>query len=297
MRCTFVDLYCGAGGLSYGLAQAGFVPLAAFDNWDPALEVYNKNIGMHAHKVDLGDTGNIIERIRPLAPDLIAGGPPCQDFSAAGRRVESDRATSMIDFAEIVAAVRPPLVLIENVEGAAGSQAFAMARHRLVKESYGISYAILDASLCGVPQRRLRLVCVCRLGAKHNFLVEPLVTGGAERRRTLKDHFGSSLGFENYFYPPRFPGRRGIHSINEPAPTIRGSHREPAPGYRPHPNDTADIREVRALTQQERSLIQTFPPSWIWKGTKTQIDRMIGNAVPPVLAAYVARTILDVEGK
>jgi DNA (cytosine-5)-methyltransferase 1 len=295
MSYTFVDLFSGAGGLSCGLAQAGFRPLAAFDNWRPALGVYNKNLGAHAAYADLGDTRSIIERIKPLAPDVIAGCPPCQDFSAAGRRVEAERAACMIALAVIAASLRRPWVLIENVEGTARSQAFAMALYILAKASYGISYVILDASLCGVPQRRKRLICICRLGAPHHLLVERLVTSGADRPRTLKDHFGSSLGFQYYYHHPRFTDRRGIYSVDEPAPTIRGTHREPPPGYRCRPNDAAPVHQVRALTQQERSLVQTFPPDWIWEGTKTDVDRMIGNAVPPALATYVGRAMLDVE--
>lgn len=295
MSFTFVDLFCGAGGLSCGLAQAGFAPLAAFDNWPPALRVYSRNIGPHAHLADLSDTRTIIDQIKPLAPDIVAGGPPCQDFSAAGRRIEGDRAACMLDFAEIAAVIQSPWVVIENVDGAVSSQAFAMAIHILAKANYGISYAILDASLCGAPQRRKRLICVGRLGVQHDFLVKRLVTGGADRPMTLKDYFGASLSFRAYYSHPCFYDRRAVYSTAEPAPTIRGTSRGPALGYRGHKKDAADFRQVRALTQQERSLVQTFPASWVWEGTKTEIDRLIGNAVPPALGAYIGRAILDGE--
>ncbi len=81
-----VDLFCGVGGLSLGLQEAGINVKAALDNWDAAVDVYNRNVGPHAQTLDLSDPANAIDLITPLQPDLIAGGPPCQDFSSAGDR-------------------------------------------------------------------------------------------------------------------------------------------------------------------------------------------------------------------
>ena len=101
----FVDLYCGVGGLSLGLTDAGMTPVAAFDHWVPALEIYRRNIGNHAAQADLAQPWHVIPRIKRLRPDLIVGGPPCQDFSAAGNRTEGNRAALTVRFAQIVVSV------------------------------------------------------------------------------------------------------------------------------------------------------------------------------------------------
>jgi hypothetical protein len=111
----FVDVCSGVGGLSVGLIDAGIIPLAAYDVWKPALEVYRRNIGEHAFEADLRETGALIETISSRAPDIIAGGPPCQEFSSCGKRVEGTRAALTVNFAEVVVAVRPRWVIMENV--------------------------------------------------------------------------------------------------------------------------------------------------------------------------------------
>src|SRR5260370_39440950 len=97
----FVDVCCGVGGLSVGLINAGMVPLAAYDVWKPALKVYRTNIGPHAFQADLGQTRRLIKRISLLEPDIIAGGPPCHEFSSCGKRVEGTRAALTVDCATV----------------------------------------------------------------------------------------------------------------------------------------------------------------------------------------------------
>ena len=74
--------------------------------------------------------------------------------------------------------------------------------------------------------------------------------------------------------------------------TIRGVDRPIPKSYKKHPDDPVDIGpKVRALTVIERSYIQTFPQSYIFDGTKTDLNQMIGNAVPVNLARYVANAL------
>lgn len=88
--------------------------------------------------------------------------------------------------------------------------------------------------------------------------------------------------------------RRGIFSIDEPSPTIRGVNRPIPKTYRQHPGDAALLsKQIRALTTIERSYLQTFPETFIFEGSKTDLEQMIGNAVPVKLAEYVARCLLD----
>jgi DNA (cytosine-5)-methyltransferase 1 len=86
--------------------------------------------------------------------------------------------------------------------------------------------------------------------------------------------------------------RRGIFSIYEPSATIRGVNRPIPKGYRKHEGDTVEVSEgVRPLTTKERSLIQTFPKDFIFNGTKTDLEQIIGNAVPVKLGEFVANCI------
>ena len=88
MRC--VDLFCGCGGLSLGFARAGFTVEAAFDNWEAALAVYRNNFAHPAIQLDLSDIARAVGAVERFKPQMIIGGPPCQDFSSAGKRDENN---------------------------------------------------------------------------------------------------------------------------------------------------------------------------------------------------------------
>lgn len=110
-----IDLFCGCGGLSLGFQNAGYEIVSAFDNWDEAISIYKKNFSHPIIKRDLSQTEDIND-IESLHPDMIIGGPPCQDYSSAGHRDETlGRANLTISYAEIVTKVRPALFLMENV--------------------------------------------------------------------------------------------------------------------------------------------------------------------------------------
>lgn len=114
-KLSAVDLFCGAGGMSTGFNLAGFDMVAAFDNWMAAIETYRSNVADHAFNMDLTDTASTTQLIKEINPDVIVGGPPCQDFSTAGNRVEGERADLTRAFAEIVVGSKPKLFLMENV--------------------------------------------------------------------------------------------------------------------------------------------------------------------------------------
>ena len=87
-----VDLFSGCGGLSLGFQKQGFDILAAFEWWDAAVKCYEANFSHPVFQIDLSDVSKAVEAIKPFAPDIIIGGPPCQDFSHAGKRIEAGRA-------------------------------------------------------------------------------------------------------------------------------------------------------------------------------------------------------------
>ena len=157
---------------------------------------------------------------------------------------------------------------------------------------YGITTRILDASRCGVPQKRQRFFLIGKLGEKDGFLDEALASNLSIKQMTVRDYLGDTLKTEFYYMHPRSYNRRAVFSIDEPAATIRGINRPIPENYKRHHADKADIHDgVRALTTRERGYIQTFPDTFEFPGAKTDVELAIGNAVPPALAGYVANCI------
>jgi DNA (cytosine-5)-methyltransferase 1 len=111
---------------------------------------------------------------------------------------------------------------------------------------------------------------------------------------TLRKYFRNRLPFEHYYRHPRSYARRGVFSVDEPSPTIRGVNRPIPRGYPGHEGDTVAISEsLRSLTTQERARIQTFPATFKLPGSKTDVEQVLGNAVPVKLAEYVAKHLAD----
>ncbi|MCH4904421.1 DNA (cytosine-5-)-methyltransferase [Cylindrospermopsis raciborskii CHAB3438] len=287
-----VDLFAGCGGLSLGFQNVGFQILAAFDQWRAAVKVYRDNFKHPVYERDLG-TQVGLEFIKDLKPQMIIGGPPCQDFSSAGKRDETlGRANLTISYAKIVVDTKPEWFVMENVERIVKSPILKEAILLFKEAGYGISYQVLDASFCGVPQSRKRFFLVGNNQSPDNFLTPYLNKNQSGQPMTLFEYFGNSLGVEYYYRHPRSYARRGVFSIYEPSPTIRGVNRPIPKGYKKHDGDPIEISDqVRPLTTKERSLIQTFPKDFIFNGSKTDLEQMIGNAVPVKLAEYVANCI------
>ena len=286
-----VDLFSGCGGMSLGLAQAGFDVVGAFDNWKPAIAIYKDNFQHPIFDADLGDK-DADAKVARLKPDLIAGGPPCQDYSIAGYRNLGKRANLTIRFAQIVASVKPRWVLFENVYNIEKFPTLPEMKGILKDAGYGLSSMVLDASRCGAPQKRRRFILVGHLKAADGFLDEFLKGGLSKKQMTVRDYLGDSLHTQFYYMHPRSFNRRAVFSIDEPASTIRGTNRPISKNYKKHPADKAEISDgVRVLTSRERALLQTFPPDFSFSGAKTDVEQAIGNAVPPALARYVANCI------
>lgn len=287
-----IDLFCGCGGLSLGFHNAGFRITSAFDWWDVALNIYKKNFSHPAIKRDLSNTDDLSD-LEAIHPDIIIGGPPCQDYSTAGHMDENrGRAALTVSFAKIVEQIQPKYFLMENVAIIEKSKTLKVVNGIFKEAGYGLTQLTLDASKCGVPQKRMRFITFGVLGGEDQAAAEIFKKGQSEKSMTMRDYFGDSLGFQYYFRVPTNYSRRGIYSIDEPAMTIRGVDRPVPRGYKGHPADSAPLTpDIRTLTYQERSWVQTFPKDFIWEGSKTNINQIIGNAVPVKLAEYIANCI------
>lgn len=294
-----VDLFCGCGGLSLGFQKAGMEVVAAFDNWVDALAVYRKNFSHPAICADLKNVEKSVEAIRSFNPDMIIGGPPCQDFSSAGKRDENNgRGDLTVCYAQIISEVKPNWFVMENVERILKTQKLQEALRVFHKAGYGVTYTVLNAALCGVPQRRKRFVMVGKLGENDDFMKLALAEKLSDHEMSVAEYFGDKLPIKYYYRHPRSYARRGIFSTSEPSATIRGVNRPMPNGYKLHPGDPVNTLEgIRPLTSRERSMIQTFPEDFSFEGTKTNIEQMVGNAVPVNLGYYVADAIFRYSGE
>lgn len=287
-----VDLFCGCGGMSLGFEKAGFRIAAGFDNWKAAMRVYEANFEHPVIEQDLLDVDGAVDKIRKFTPDLIIGGPPCQDFSTAGYQDESrGRAILSVCYSQIICKIRPQYFVMENVATIRNTKSFQQVLENFKSAGYGITQKILDAAYCGVPQTRKRMFVVGALGADDDFLEKELARNLSKKPMSIHDYLGDSLGIDYYFRVPTNYKRRGVFSIYEPSMTIRAVDRPIPKGYTGHPNDPVPVSEVRGLTPKERSYIQTFPESFEFVGGKSDINSMIGNAVPVNLAKYVASAL------
>jgi DNA (cytosine-5)-methyltransferase 1 len=300
-----VELFAGAGGMSLGFKRAGYEIVQAYDCWDKAVSVYRSNIGPHAWQADLKDIFRIGPMIAALAPDIIIGGPPCQDFSTAGDRVEGERAEMTRAFAMLVCIARPAWTVMENVPRASNSKSWADARAMLVRAGYGLTECKLNASYYGVPQARKRLIVVGRLGEQHGFLESALVAARSATPMHVREILRSSLSEDSNllargaFYTRPFYTGRGVRLLDEAAPSVIRTTREaPRPHYlqSPHPDDPVPASEAGLLTQGQVARIQGFPADWNWSSAGSRdMDQLVANAVPTPLAEVVARVILARE--
>lgn len=299
---AIVDLFCGCGGLSKGFELAGFDIAAAFDCWQSALTCYNANFNHNAQFLDLNDVERAVETIRPYAPNVIIGGPPCQEFSNAGRRQEGPLADLTYKYAQIITAIRPQYFVMENVPRAKESQAYARARALYIANNYGLTEVVLDASRCGVPQRRNRFFCIGALNAPDGFLTEDIFRHYIGEEITVADYFANNnieLDIDAYYRHPTTYTRRAIFGTNEVAPTIRGVNRPKPATYNHHDNDAVPEDQMDGITQltlRQRATIQTFPQNYRFENlqiSRCELEQMIGNAVPVELARFVANRLQE----
>lgn len=162
-----LDLFCGCGGLSLGFEMAGFDVKLAIDNWEDALVTYRKN-----HKGTKTINGDLLS-LKPEDVEtkygihnvsVIIGGPPCQGFSVAGKRIiDDDRNKLYKSFVRFVAHFQPKAFVMENVPNILSIGGGAVKDAILNDFSglgYNVTYKVLTASDYGTPQNRRRAIFV-----------------------------------------------------------------------------------------------------------------------------------------
>ena len=188
MRC--VDLFAGCGGLSLGFQNAGFDIVAAYDRWEAAVNIYRENFDHPIFVADLRKD-ETLDDIAGYEPDIIIGGPPCQDFSIAGSRNRGERANLTIRYAKIIAEIKPEWFVMENVYNIERMDVLPEAITIFKEAGYGLTKRVLNASLCGVPQIRRRFFLIGHLGDQDDFLGEILDSRLAKKQMTVRDYLGA----------------------------------------------------------------------------------------------------------
>ena len=372
-RMRVLDLFCGSGGLSFGLELTGcFTTVAGLDLLPDRIATFRAN---HPHAVsvvgDIRDTSatTLTEIVGPL--DVIVGGPPCQGFSSIRpfrNLTEGDKRNSLIEqFLIFVSVIRPRWFVLENVVGLlthSDGVVFRTLLDRFISCGYQVEWKILNSALFGVPQNRERLVIVghrtdaefkwplpshriehkSMAGSREQVVRSvPLIPDIAPQALTLIEAIGDLPGIEagegsdSYDVPPqnhfqqwargeattltlhqatnhskrmleiiRHAGKNvsaipqhlissGFSSSysrldsDKPSTTLTVNFVHPGSNRCIHPF------QDRALTPREGARIQSFPDTFEFCGTRAQIVKQIGNAVPPLLAMAVGRAIAETD--
>ena len=306
----FMDLFCGAGGMTCGLSRAGYQPVAAVEIVEVACDTHHKNFPhckLHRGPIQDFVPESFLTDGNPV--HLVSGGPPCQGFSVAGFRDPKDERNQLFrEFMRVVKAVQPWYVVMENVPGILTLSKGGF--YRAIVEAFeeagypGVSVAVLESADYGVPQLRPRAIFIAnRFGwmnpypkpqlARHQYRpIESALDGlpATEPRPEINHEWtkhskdmeqrlskvppGGSL-YETFFdaWKRQYPGL--------PSMTIKENHG----GTHIHPHLN------RVLSAREMARIQTFPDDYLFCGSMKKAMWQIGNAVPPRLAEVIGKSL------
>ena len=309
---TSADLFCGAGGMAKGFEMAGFTQVGGLDWFKEAGMTYRHNFS-HPHIEGDITSDDIKEQFIQTVKNqlkgqeltVLSGGFPCQGFSMSGSRIVEDPRNSLYkDMLEIIDALQPKFIVAENVKGLR-SMLKGKVEDKIKKDikalGYDVNVTVLNSADYYVPQKRERVIFIANRIQKTNYHPSPLLEEGSyittkeaiedlisveddaeinhirtKHKEEMKERLaavpeGSSL-YDNYSDSwKKCPW-------NEASCTIKENHG----GVNIHPI------EPRVITVREMARLQSFPDSFIFKGSKGKQMVQIGNAVPPLLAKAIA---------
>ena len=196
---SVVDLFCGAGGLSYGLRTAGLHVVAGYDI-DPRCKYpFETNVGATFIKKDVRDiTGAEIKRLwRRNSVSVLAGCAPCQPFSSYRRGKDTsteDEWSLLREFSRLIRLTRPHIVTMENVPRITRASVFDEFVIRLRSLKYHVDYRSCYCPEFGLPQHRRRLVL---LASRRGSISMPRGPYGPRDYRTVRQAIGALPALEN----------------------------------------------------------------------------------------------------
>ena len=199
---TVVDLFCGAGGASYGFESAGFNVVLGIDHLIPALDTFrenHKNSSTILGDIEKVDADLVYEAIDNMSVKVLIGGVPCQGFSLNNRKRREDDPRNQLfyEFVRFIKILKPEMIMLENVSGMRSMKngevvetikSEIIAAGKEIGKDYNVNYKMLNAADYGVPQLRNRLIF---LGATSDYDIDfPEPKFSEENYRTVRDAIG-----------------------------------------------------------------------------------------------------------
>ncbi|MBR6249033.1 MAG: DNA (cytosine-5-)-methyltransferase [Muribaculaceae bacterium] len=311
------SLFCGCGGSDLGLI-GGFTYLGKeytklpfeivyavdFDKY--AVDTYNLNF---SHKAVCADVTDVDFNTLPDI-DLVIGGFPCQSFSTVNptKDTNDDRANLYKQIVRFLETKKPKYFICENVKGLLTLQKGGII-NRITNDfkrvGYNVDYRLLKAVEFGIPQRRERVFIV---GIRNDILYNyryPQPINSEQNAVPLKSVIDElAISEQKYYFSARAVQgvknaknnmKRGLwQDLNGPCLTIT-SHLAKTSMNSRDPillvNPEAEL--YRRFTPREAARIQSFPDDFILNDSESKSYKQIGNAIPPVLMWYVAKSLSD----
>ena len=309
-KYRLISLFCGGGGLDLGLGFAGFESSVVSDLVPAFVDTVTHNLpfakGLSIDALKLSGS-HLMELANSQNIDLVAAGPPCQAFSILGRRgaLDDPRGKLALKYFELVKEIAPKAFLFENVPGLLTVNK-GLDWQRLIDYArnvtgYNLHFTKLNAVNFGIPQFRERVIVVgFREELKFTF-PSPIVQTQSElapsiwalqRVRNLPNHDIREHGERvrnRYAAIPQGARDSTDHTdrINSEKPSGTVLVGSSAGGGRPHIHPL----EHRVITVREAARLQSFPDWYEFRGTGTSQYRQVGNAVPPLLAFEIGKSI------
>jgi DNA-cytosine methyltransferase len=306
-----LDLFCGCGGMSKGLTDAGLNVIAGIDIWNKAVESYNKNFHHKAYCADLTqlppEKFNELYNKENKTVDLLVGGPPCQSFSIAGKRDKNDpRNALFMEYVKYLDYFKPKAFLMENVIGMLskktekGEKVIDIIMEQL-SQNYNCIVTKLYASDFGVPQNRRRVIIIGFRKDLNLYPEEPAAVTNRipvstillPRQDVDMKHFLSERALAGIANKKGVNKEKGFGfgaqmlDFDKPSYTIPARYWKDGYDALVKYSDT----EVRRLTILELKRIQSFPDDYILEGSNKDIIMQIGNAVACKFAYHLGRYI------
>jgi DNA (cytosine-5)-methyltransferase 1 len=312
---TFVDCFCGAGGLSKGLELAGLQGVCGLDWFKEAGMTYERNFD---HPFVNGDItqpevkqhfyGVIKEQLKGRHINVVAGGFPCQGFSMAGNRIVDDPRNSLYkELLEIVKYLQPDFVICENVKGLR-SMLGGMVEQKILSDFKEIGYDMNVTTLCAadytVPQKRERVIFIGNRLGKRNYHPQPMLT--PSQYKTTGEAIGDLMNHPEDKAFNHVPTRHKPEMQERmlACPEGQSLYKGYSDAWKKCPWDEASctIKEnhggvnvhpklPRVLTAREMARLQSFPDDFIFEGPKNKQLVQIGNAVPPLLGKAIGLAV------
>ena len=324
-KLTFISLFSGGGGFQIGFENAGYECLLSSDIEADAEKTHQKNYpNIPFIKKDIRqlDFKEILEQTSNKKPDLIIGGPPCQGFSAMGDKNSSDPRNDLFNsYIKLVRDLNPKFFLFENVKGFKSmyeGRFFNKTVNGFSSCGYNIHFDILKSSDYGVPQIRERVFIfgtrldnhfqfpkkdIKSIGKLKNYKnVGQAINDLANKTKTFPNHLSLNhsekvvsrykLIPEGQKLPPPEKLPKNIRRSNFGSTYERLDRKKVSKTLVPG-NNAFPIHPTlnRSLTPREAARIQTFPDRHVFVGTRRKQCILVGNAVPPLLAAKIAISI------